>query len=354
MEEIIKNRSELIFLYDIRDGNPNGDPMDQNKPRIDEETCINIVTDVRLKRTIRDYLLNFMGKEILVRTLLIDEEKGRAIKDAKTRALDFLDEALKEKKTEVNFNEKFENIGKNILKKCIDVRLFGVTLPIEKDKPSFTRTGPVQFNMGRSLHQVEIKHIKGTAAFASTTKKGDNKQKAGSKKSKEKTQQSFRDEYILNYSLICFHGLINENAAKDTLLTETDVRLLLCAMWFGTKSLISRTKVGQMPRLLLRVEYSEQNYHIGDLNRGIKLKPKVTNDLSIRGPEDYSLDVSMLLKWLIDNKEKIKKVSYLIDNQIEFESDDTKCDFIEVLKKGIGKEKVEMINCNFKANGGSK
>ena len=46
---MIKNRQEILFLYDVTDANPNGDPLDENKPRIDEETGINIVTDVRLK-----------------------------------------------------------------------------------------------------------------------------------------------------------------------------------------------------------------------------------------------------------------------------------------------------------------
>ena len=59
MSEIIKNRSELLFCYDVTDANPNGDPLDANKPRIDEETNINFVTDVRLKRTIRDYLFEY-------------------------------------------------------------------------------------------------------------------------------------------------------------------------------------------------------------------------------------------------------------------------------------------------------
>ena len=56
---IVKNRSEILFLYDITDANPNGDPVDENKPRVDEETGVNIVTDVRLKRTIRDYLYDY-------------------------------------------------------------------------------------------------------------------------------------------------------------------------------------------------------------------------------------------------------------------------------------------------------
>ena len=89
MSEVIKSRSEIVFLYDIKDANPNGDPLDENKPRIDEETGINIVTDVRLKRTIRDYLMNFKNEEIFVRE--ITDEAGK-IQDAKLRAKDFLKE----------------------------------------------------------------------------------------------------------------------------------------------------------------------------------------------------------------------------------------------------------------------
>jgi len=74
MSEEVKNRSEILFIYDIRDGNPNGDPMDENKPRIDEETGVNLVTDVRLKRTIRDYLYNFKGQEIFVREVAYDDQ----------------------------------------------------------------------------------------------------------------------------------------------------------------------------------------------------------------------------------------------------------------------------------------
>ena len=54
MSELISKRSELLFLYDVKDINPNGDPLDENKPRIDEETMENLVSDVRLKRTVRE------------------------------------------------------------------------------------------------------------------------------------------------------------------------------------------------------------------------------------------------------------------------------------------------------------
>ncbi|MDK2821809.1 MAG: CRISPR-associated protein Csh2 [Clostridia bacterium] len=297
------NRSELIFLYDIKDNNPNGDPLDDNKPRIDEETSINIVTDVRLKRTIRDYLYNYKGQEIFVR-----EKRNEAgkVQDAKTRAKDF-------------GNNKDEVI-KNVLEQCIDVRLFGATIPL--DKSSATFTGPVQFSMGRSLHQVVMKRIKGTGAFAS----GENKDK-----------KTFREEYILPYSLIGFYGIINEHAAESTNLKEEDINLLLDAMWNGTKNLISRSKVGQVPRMLIKVDYKEENFHIGDLLKDIKLLPN-TRQEEIRDVEDYRLELRNLIDTLKLNKEKIEIVWYKIDRRLSFESN-----WIELLQDaGIQVEKLEL------------
>jgi len=284
---IIEKRSEILFCYDVTDANPNGDPMDENKPRIDEETKINIVTDVRLKRTIRDYLYEYKGyngqngKDIFVREIFINNDPAKGIQDGKTRAKDY------------------NNNPENVLKECIDIRLFGGVIPLDKD--SITFTGPVQFKMGRSLHKVELKHIKGTGAFAS---------KAGSK------QATFRDEYILPYSFICFHGIINEMAAKYTHLTEEDVSELLDAMWNGTKNLISRSKFGQMPRLLLKITYKEPGYFIGDLDKLIKLTD-YENEFSIRSTKDFKLDISSLIDIAEKNKDKIECIEYKLDENLQ-------------------------------------
>lgn len=313
MSEIVGNRSELVFLYDIKDANPNGDPLDENKPRIDEETGINIVTDVRLKRTIRDYLMNFKNQEIFVREI-IDNEGN--IQDAKLRAKDFLNgvSGLESK----GFNEQKEIIKNEILSTCIDVRLFGATIPLDltindgkKSKSvtgSITLTGPVQFRMGRSLHKVEIKHIKGTGAFAS---------KAGA------AQKTFREEDILPYSLICFYGIINENAATHTGLTDEDVKLLLEGIWNGTKNLISRSKAGQMPRLLLKVNYRENGYHIGDLDKLIKIKDiEKINQQSIRDISEIELDASELVETLNRNRDKIESVEVKRDDRVKIDFSD--------------------------------
>ena len=115
----LTNKSELLFLYDVKDANPNGDPLDENKPRIDEETGQNIVTDVRLKRTIRDYLINYKGfngenenkDDIFVRK--IPDKEGN-IQDGKKRGVEF------------------DGHKETVLERCIDVRLFGCTIPLEK------------------------------------------------------------------------------------------------------------------------------------------------------------------------------------------------------------------------------
>lgn len=286
---MIKNRQEILFLYDVTDANANGDPLDENKPRIDEETSINIVTDVRLKRTIRDYLFNYKGyngegnKDIFVRE--VASNSGKGLKDGKNRAKDF--------------NEK----ANEVLEKAIDIRLFGGVIPLTND--SITFTGPVQFNMGRSLNRVKMVHIKGTGAFASNDGKA----------------KTFREEYIIPYSLIAFHGIINENAAIETKLTDEDVNLLEESIWNGTKNLITRSKMGHMPRLSMRVVYKEgSNYFIGDLQKKVWIESDV-DDLKLRGTEDYKLDITKLLQELKTNADKIEKIYFTHDKNLRIVSE---------------------------------
>lgn len=283
MSETIKNRSELLFCYDVTDANPNGDPLDENKPRIDEETSINFVTDVRLKRTIRDYFFEHKGyngkdgKDIFVRSKFVkSDDESSGLQDGKLRAKDF------------------EENKDAILDMCIDIRLFGGVLPLSGD--SITFTGPTQFKIGRSLHKVEMKHIQGTGAFASQPGK----------------RKTFREEYILPYSFIAFHGIVNQNAAKHTKMTDDDTALLLEGMWHGTKNLISRSKFGQMPRFLVKVNYKESNIFIGDLDKKIKLTD-YDNELKIRSIKDFKLDLSELLDALSDYSNKIESVEYFMD-----------------------------------------
>ncbi len=281
MSNLVKNRSEILFIYDVKDANPNGDPIDENKPRIDEETGVNIVTDVRLKRTIRDYLFEHKGMEIFIRE--IRKEDG----NLKTK-----EERLEE------FNDQ-----KEIIEKCIDIRLFGATTAVENK--TMALTGPVQFKFGRSLHKVDITYVKGTTVMPSQA---------------DKKQGTFTEKYILPYSLIVFYGVVNENAAKtqNIPLTNEDVDLMLEAMWYGTKNLISGSKFGQMPRLLLQVIYKENlNFHVGELDKLVTIKTDKPDE-ALRDITDVKIEIMGLVDTLKKHAHKIEKIRLKCDDRVNF------------------------------------
>lgn len=293
MDNVIQNRTELLFLYEIENANPNGDPLNENRPRFDTEDSRAIVSDVRLKRTIRDYWFEYKGyngsndKDIFVRETKYSDGGKDYIASGKRRADDF----KKDK------NTTKEDHTKNVLEKCIDIRVFGGVLPLDKD--SITFTGPTQFQMGKSLNQTEVIEEQGTGAFASGDKKG---------------QATFRTEYKLPYAVIGFNGIINEKAAAYSQMQEGDKTLLIEGVWEGTKNLISRSKFGQSPLLLLSIDYKEP-FYIGNLRQRLSLDCE--NELKIRSTTDYRLDVTELINVLTKNKEKIAAINLQLDNRLQ-------------------------------------
>lgn len=288
MSELVKNRSEILFLYDVTDANPNGDPLDENKPRIDEGTKVNIVTDVRLKRTIRDYLYEYKKEEIFIREIRDNTGNLRTKEDR-----------LKD----------FKNNPKEVIDNCIDIRLFGATTAVEDQ--TMALTGPVQFKYGRSLHRVDPTYIKGTTVMPSAA---------------ERKQGTFTERYILPYSLIAFYGVVNENAAmtQEIQLTENDVSLMLEGMWNGTKNLISGSKFGQIPRLLLQVVYKEGNFYIGEMDKRISPVSDISGE-RIRNISEVKIDITNLVKSLNDHKDKIDKIRLKVDGRIVFIKDGNDC-----------------------------
>lgn len=297
----IANKGEIVFLYDLAWGNPNGDPNDENKPRVDSETMINIVTDVRLKRTVRDDM-NEKGYNILVKDTLKDDG---TLADGKHRGTDFMPESAKEKVKKqkdkaVLTKEELDEFKANVLE-CIDIRMFGCVLPSDAKNASLQYTGPVQFKMGYSMHPVKVEMIKGTGAFAS---------------GEGKDQKTFRQEFVVPYSLINFYGIINSRTAEITKLTKEDVDTLINSMWSGTKNLITRTKAGQMPRVLLHVEYKDKDFYIGELDKKLEFAYEMVGE-SVRKISDGIIKFEKLIKVLTDNKDKIERVSLAVDSEVK-------------------------------------
>jgi len=287
MSEIIKNRSEILFLYDIENANPNGDPLNENRPRFDTEDSTVLVTDVRLKRTIRDYWYEYKGfngengKDVFVRETKYEESGKEYIKDGKKRAKDF--------------NEQVDEI----LNTCIDIRVFGGVIPLSN--ASITRIGPVQFQMGRSLNKTEIIEEQGTGAFASGEKK---------------TQATFRTEYKVPYAVVGFNGIINEKSAQYSKMKEEDKELLMEGIWEGTKSLITRSKFGQTPLFLLVIDYIDP-FYIGNLRQRLKIDTGEINEMQIRNVKDFKLDVTELIEEMKVNKNKIASIELKTDNRLQ-------------------------------------
>lgn len=283
-------RREYLFIYSVKDANPNGDPLDANQPRHDEETGQILVSDVRVKRTVRDQWLRD-GKNVFV--------------DGETKTLAEKVEELKERL-------KVKN-GKEALLQCIDTRLFGVTFALGKE--SFSWTGPVQFKWGRSLHRAESKLIQGTAAFATKA---------------ESEQRSFRNEYVVPFVLISVYGIANQYPSNETAATEEDLEDLVSALWKGTLNLITRSKVGHTPRLLFEVTYTE-NYNgaIGGMDEKVSLLSrygeKLTEDeqLALRSVKEISLDLTDLTEKIKQRIDSIDQVRLFTDGELDLRNLDT-------------------------------
>src|SRR6056297_2339274 len=133
----IKKNSEILFVYDAKLTNPNGDMDNENKPRMDYETDTNLVSDVRLKRYIRDYLEYFENEPLFI---------SNKYKDSKDAAKKIKEQGIEQKD-------------------CKDVKFFGAVLADSGANTHFT--GPIQFNWGYSLNKVELNESKSiTSSFS--------------------------------------------------------------------------------------------------------------------------------------------------------------------------------------------
>ncbi len=287
-ENVVKVNHEFLFIYDAKLCNPNGDPGNENKPRMDEDRDVNLCSDVRLKRFIRDYLQKNKKKKIYVTKI-----EGKPVEPKEVL------KKLKEEKDELEFKDD-SNIAEFYLKNLIDVRMFGATMAIEKEQMAFT--GPIQINWGYSLHKVSLCNSYGiTTTF---------------KSSEQATQSSMGEDWRVNYSLIAFYGNIiahkawNEVQKNGTLLTTDDIKLFDEAIVKSIPLFATRSKIGQYPRFYLRLAYTNNEYIYGDLRSLVKFKIKpsveenVIKEENIRNVSEIILDVSRLQKLIDELKEK--------------------------------------------------
>ena len=296
---LLSGRREFLFLYDIKMGNPNGDP-DENRPRVLPDGT-HYVTDVRLKRFVRDFV------KTKGRPILVDDIEGKTV-NLTGRVVHYLQS---QDKLSVD-GQELVNV---LLDAFIDARVFGSSFAFKEGKyqdkdgkeQSFKRntipktmTGAVQINMGEVLHRAEEVDILGTSVFSSR---------------EDKTQGTFTSYYGLRYALIGFSGIGNEHSAAISRMTNRDYETCLTALWHGIRSAgNTRTKTGQIPRLLVSLEYKpDEEFQLGRLHDYVKLQPSNgKEEKTWDSPQDYRLDLSSLFARLEEQNKRIERIRYEI------------------------------------------
>lgn len=306
---IVTNRSEIVYLFDAVDANPNGDPLtEENRPRVDDYTEEAIVTDVRLKRYIRDYL-DRQGETIFVKA---SGDEGRDDKG------DRYDTIL----GDMDVDPDDEDFEAAFLDTVADIRMFGDSMAFDESPIAGSYTGPIQFNFGRSMHSVlETTHGK-TSVLSADSDGSDG--------------GNMFAEHRLAYALVRFHGVIDEHAAADTRLSDADVELLEEALWDGVRSQTNTTsKRGHEPRLYVRVEYTEDAYHIGDLHRMLSIEPVVDEEKAMRDIGDLELLIDEFVDVVEEEADRVESITVRASRRLPV-SYDGETGSIDVLESALG------------------
>lgn len=206
MSDVVRNRYDFILFFDVQDGNPNGDPDAGNLPRIDAETGKGLVTDVCIKRKIRNYV-----------QLKQKDEKGYDI-FIKEKAIlnNSIAQARANERVQVieNAAEKTATARAIMCEKFYDVRTFGAVMSTGENAGQVR--GPVQLTFARSVDPiVALEHSITRMAVATEaeaeSQSGDNR--------------TMGRKYTVPYGLYRTHGFISANLAGDTKFSEEDLSL---------------------------------------------------------------------------------------------------------------------------------
>ncbi len=222
MSEAIKNRYEFVVLFDVENGNPNGDPDAGNMPRIDPESGLGLVTDVCLKRKIRNYVEmvkeDTKGYKIYIKENVPLNRSDReacsslGIQDAEDKKI--TDSIKKLKKTDPDVDKKLRDY---MCENFYDIRTFGAVMTtfVKASLNCGQVRGPVQLGFARSIDPIINQEVTITRVAITTEKDAENKSTEMGRKN------------IVPYALYRVEGYISANLARKTTgFSEEDLTLL--------------------------------------------------------------------------------------------------------------------------------
>ena len=204
-KEAIKNRYDFVYLFDVQDGNPNGDPDGDNAPRTDYETGQGLVTDVCLKRKVRNYVQIKMGEDQLNQIFV---KEGAVLNNEIKKAYKALDLKPKEKGKESDNKDKARQY---MCEHYYDIRTFGAVMSTG-DNAGQVR-GAVQLTFARSIDPVMTSEHTVTRMAVTDEKDKDKERTMGRKAT-------------VPYGLYRAHGFISAALARETTFSEDDLDLL--------------------------------------------------------------------------------------------------------------------------------
>lgn len=210
---MLQNRYDFILLFDVKDGNPNGDPDGGNLPRVDPETGEGLVTDVCIKRKVRNYIQMATDQGIFVReNSVLNDSINEAVeeatgKDAKTKNASDRDKARA-----------------LMCQKYYDIRAFGAVLSTGNNAGQVR--GPIQLTFARSIDPI-FPHEHTITRMAATDAK---EQKANEEADDKGGNRTMGRKATVPYGLYKMYGFVTPHFAEDTGFTEDDLNLFWKAL----------------------------------------------------------------------------------------------------------------------------
>ena len=207
----LTNRYDFALFFTVKDGNPNGDPDAGNLPRMDPETNNGLVTDVALKRKVRNYVAAAHEGEAGFRIYFTERAVLNALHEEAYKALDLKPVSKKLPKKE----EEAHNLTRWMCDNFYDIRTFGAVMTTEVNAGQVR--GPVQLSFARSVEPIMPLEISITRSSVTNEKDVDKERTMGRK-------------HIVPFGLYVVHGFINAKLAEKTGFSEEDLTLFWTAL----------------------------------------------------------------------------------------------------------------------------
>lgn len=206
----VKNRIDFVYLFDVQDGNPNGDPDAGNLPRIDAETGMGLVTDVCLKRKVRNYVQTAKnlaeGYDIFIKEkAVLNNEINEAYNDEKVKSAD----------------DKSKSVAARTImcKRFYDVRAFGAVMTTGKNAGQVR--GPIQLTFSRSVEPISQTEHSITRIAVATPQEAEKQNGDNHTMGRKST---------VPYGLYVCHGFVSANLARQTGFSDEDLNLFWNAL----------------------------------------------------------------------------------------------------------------------------